>query len=563
MTHPHEFYRFLLDTSLHWELFEDTSGTIVYCSSACVEYTGYTPERFLKDSQFLECLIHKDHQEAYGRYKEAVLSGTSSEELIVQMKRVDGSVISLEFTGRRVQQGDQAITGVRTTVRRVQCEELSSGSSCIDMEHDPLTGLFNRKGILERLGTLLTHAEQNKNFSYAVIYLDIDRLKKVNDALGPSYGDELIRQVGQRLSCSSCDATWLGRLNGDEFLVLLQDINAAGVMRRVKELKAHLAQPFILSDHEVSITASIGIVLSPALYQRPEDLLRNANIAMRRAKLTRHRFKVFNSRLLEESVKTMEIEVGLNQGLARGEFFLQYQPIISLEKEILTGLEALIRWRHPKWGVISPTEFLPVAEATDFIVPLGNWVLKQACSDLVKLKATRSDMQELSISVNLSARQLAQYDLVDQVEKALAESGLEPQYLKLEITETVAMENPHLTAQRLHMLKAKGVRISIDDFGTGYSSLSYLQLLPLDSLKVDRSFVSRMHDNPDKRKIVRSVINLAHNLHLDVVAEGVEVAEQWSMLKVLDCEDGQGFYMSKPLGLDKVADLDVVGIIKR
>ncbi len=563
MTHSPEFFRFLMDCSHNWELFEDASGTTVYCSPVCLSFTGYEAKFFLEDPLFLEHVVHKDHQDAYARYKEAVFSSRTSEELTIQLQHADGSIQSVLFTGRCLYGETGTLIGVRTTVRRVAASEELERVANIDQDHDPLTGLFNRKGILDRLGRVLASAEQEKNFTYAVLYLDIDRLKKVNDALGPSLGDELIRQVGTRLAHSSCEATWLGRLNGDEFLLLLQNINAVGVVRRVKELKERLSVPFLLAGHEVTITVSIGIVLSPALYTHSEDLLRNANIAMRRAKSTRHRYKVFNSRLLEESIKATEIEVGLHQALARGEFFLHYQPIISLENEKLTGLEALVRWRHSKWGVIAPSEFLPVAEATDFIIPLGNWVLLQACNDLVALKKKRPDMQNLSISVNLSARQLAQYDLVDHVEHALSVSGLDACYLKLEVTETVAMENPHLTAQRLRLLKAKGVRISIDDFGTGYSSLSYLQLLPLDTLKVDKSFVSRMHDSPDKRKIVRSVINLAHNLHLDVIAEGVEVAEQWSMLKVLDCEDGQGFYMSKPLDLDKVACLDVAKIIKR
>ncbi|MBA4357581.1 MAG: histidine kinase, partial [Desulfovibrio sp.] len=268
----------------------------------------------------------------------------------------------------------------------------------------------------------------------------------------------------------------------------------------------------------------------------------------------RNRCKVFHSRLFVDASRQHEIEIDLHAGLRNNEFFLVYQPIIDLETNTVTSIEALLRWNHPRHGLMSPDEFLPVAEATDFIVPLGEWVLFQACADMVGTLASQGNMGHVTISVNISARQLAHHSICNTVARVLRQTGLAPQSLKLEITETIAMENPVLTAQRLHAIKALGVTISIDDFGTGYSSLASLMNFPIDTLKVDKSFVGLMDSNTEQRKIVRTIIALAHSLNLEVVAEGIEQHEQWSMLKMLDCQSGQGFLFSHPVDVDTLRE---------
>lgn len=289
--------------------------------------------------------------------------------------------------------------------------------------------------------------------------------------------------------------------------------------------------------------------------ERGDDLLRNANIAARRAKPTHHKYKVFTAQLLASVIKAAELDVSMPQALANREFILEYQPICSLETLKLHGMEALVRWNHPKWGKIPPDEFIPIAEENGFIVSLGRWVLEKACQDMRALLDAKPHFHNLTMSVNLSGRQLNQFDICSQIKAVLDATGLPPRNLKIEITESVAMSKPKATAIKLNELKQLGIQISLDDFGTGYSSLSYLQSFPLDGLKVDKSFVCMMDRNPKKRKIVNSVINLAHNLKLNVVAEGIELNDQWAMLKALDCEHGQGFLLSRPTTLEAILDL--------
>lgn len=419
--------------------------------------------------------------------------------------------------------------------------------------HDPLTGLPNRSLCLDRLRQAIERSKRRDNYQYAVIFLDLDRFKVVNDSLGHHVGDRLLENVARRLRDCVRGLDTVARLGGDEFVILLEETGShREIVRIVKRIRAAMAEDFSLCGHDIHVTASMGILISPALYDKPEELLRSANIALHRAKDEgRNRFKVFNTRMLEDAIRLMNLEHDLRQALLRGEFYLDYQPILALRDRRMTGFEALVRWRRPGRGVVSPMDFIPVAEDTGLIVPLGRWVLEEACRTMAAWQREFPETQGMSMSVNLSAKQLNQSSLVEDVERILRATGLDPRALKLEITETVIMDNPEVSILRLKRLKALGVRLSVDDFGTGYSSLSYLQRFPIDTVKVDRAFVSDIASE-ENRKIVGAVVTLAHSLGLDVVAEGVELEAQSEVLNGFLCEAGQGFLFSRPVDRESV-----------
>jgi diguanylate cyclase (GGDEF)-like protein/PAS domain S-box-containing protein len=414
--------------------------------------------------------------------------------------------------------------------------------------HDPLTSLPNRALCLDRIRQAIERSKRRDNYQYAVIFLDLDRFKVINDSLGHHMGDRLLENVARRLRDCVRGLDTVARLGGDEFVVLLEETGShREVVRIIKRIRTSMSEVFAISGHDIHVSASMGVVISPAMYDKPEELLRNANIALHRAKAQgRNRFKVFNTRMLEDAIRLMNLENDLRLALSRREFRLDYQPILALRDRQLTGFEALVRWHRPGKGIVPPLDFIPVAEDTGLIVPLGLWVLGEACRTMAGWQHEFPEFAGLSISVNLSARQLGQPSLVDDVEGILRATGLDPHALKLEITETVIMDNPEMSILRLKRLKSLGVRLSVDDFGTGYSSLSYLQRFPIDTLKVDRAFVSGI-ESPENRKIVGAVVTLAHSLGLDVVAEGVEQESQSSVLTGFSCEAGQGFLFSHPL----------------
>ncbi len=547
-----EVYKLLCDSAPHCEYLEDAEGLVVYASPSC--------EKLLGEGctvRNLEQLLSEYDLTAYKTYRSLLLASDQTLWRAFRLHPLEGGVAEALLCGRRVIAPDDSVW-LRMSLTFVVDDVHEQLSRLLGMV-DPLTGLARKEYVLHRLLDLKERLQANPDLGFAGVYVDIDRLKKINDAYGPSMGDQIIKEAARRLRENVPDHALVARLGGDEFFVVLENVTTRVTIRIVKTLLAVFAQPFALADQEVSLSAGFGVVVSPVILDKPEDIIRYANIAVRTAKLSRHRFKVFNQAMLERSIKRMELEIDLYRGLKQGEFFVRYQPIFSLETQRMTGVEALLRWQHPKWGEVQPSEFIPIAEETGFIIPLGIWVLKKACEDMREMLNSSEQLREMSVSVNLSQHQLALHDIVDQVLRVLDETGLDPKHLKLEITETVAMANPEITAEKIRHLMNLGVRMSIDDFGTGYSSLSHLQSLPIDTIKVDKSFVSRMNSNPKKRKLVRSVINLAQNLRLKVVAEGIEMNEQWSMLKALDCEGGQGFLFAKPLSKEAILDIIATG----
>jgi len=416
------------------------------------------------------------------------------------------------------------------------------------------------------LTCLYGRATRQKDLKFAILFLDVDRFKVVNDSLGHLVGDQLLIAFSQRLqqSLRSTDAITrlhvthtLARLGGDEFTVVLDDLeNEADAVAVAERVMRGLREPFNIAGNELYVGVSIGVALNTTGGENPEDLLANADIAMYCAKNDgRNRIQLYGPEMRASAMARMQLETEMRRGIERGEFQNWYQLIVDLDTGEINGLEALLRWNHPTRGMIQPTEFIPVAEETGLIIPIGTAVLREACRDLWCLQQVYPSPTPLSISVNLSCRQFTQPDLVEQIESILLETGLAATSLKLEITETMVMDDPEAAKTMLRRLKALGVKLEIDDFGTGYSSLSYLRSYPLDTLKIDRSFISDMENDTEKAEITRTITTLAQNLGLEVIAEGIESEEQRVFLKKMGCKYGQGYYFCRPLDAAAARDL--------
>ena len=424
--------------------------------------------------------------------------------------------------------------------------------------HDKLTGLPNRTLFMDRLRHAIARSKRHTDYSFAVLFLDLDRFKVVNDSLGHMVGDQLLNAIADRLRTCLRDEDTIARIGGDEFTILLEDIEDTSDATHVaKHIQQELTLPFHLGGHElggheVFTAASIGIALSDPsgspCYERPEELLRDADTTMYRAKVSGNAgIEVFNPTMHTQAVALLQLETDLRRAIERQEFRIHYQPLVSLSGNRIIGFEALLRWQHPERGLISPAEFMPVAEETELIVPIGWWLLREACRQMQTWQEQFQDNPPLTMSVNFSGKQFLQPGLIEQIDQLLQETALDPKSLQLEITETMLMENTEAATATLEQMSALNPQLYIDDFGTGYSSLSYLHRLPIDGLKIDHSFVSRMDVDSDNLEIVRVIATLAHNLGMDVIAEGVETIEQLAQLKALNCKYGQGNFFSKPI----------------
>src|SRR6266853_99645 len=430
---------------------------------------------------------------------------------------------------------------------------------------DPLTGLPNRLLFIDRVGRLIKHLKRRKDHLFAVLFMDLDGFKMINDSMGHLVGDQLLLGVANRLEkClrSTDTVARLGetftvaRLGGDEFTVLLDHIkDPSDAKRAADRMMKSLTAPFILGGKEVFTSVSIGIALSTSAYESPEDILRDADTAMYRAKsLGKARFEVFDADMRASVMARLQLETDLRHALEREEFRNFYQPIVALASGEIVGFEALLRWQHPTRGLLGPEEFITVAEETGLIRDLGWWNLREACRQMAEWRADYDAYSQLTMSVNLSPKQFLQTNLVEDIGNLLRELKLPPQALKLELTESTVMGDPSAAIEMLQQIKSLGISLAIDDFGTGYSSLSYLHRFPLDTLKIDRSFISSIGAGEDM-EIARTIFPMALNLHLDVVAEGIETIEQLVVLKKLQCKYGQGYYFSKPLSADEAGSL--------
>jgi diguanylate cyclase (GGDEF)-like protein/PAS domain S-box-containing protein len=423
--------------------------------------------------------------------------------------------------------------------------------------HDGLTGLPNRTRLGDRLSLAVERARRSAGYRFAVLFIDLDRFKIVNDSLGHDLGDRLLVDLSRRLESCVRKLDTVARLGGDEFAILLDGItgpeDATLVAARISET---LTRPFDLNGHEFSTTASIGIAYSSPGYERHEDILRDADTAMYRAKANgKNRYEVFDAGMHARAVEALRVEAELRRAVESGEIVPYYQPVIALSTGELAGFEALARWHHPQRGLVGPADFIPLAEETGLIAPLGISVLRQACEQMGRWDREFQWAQALSMSVNVSVRQFRQLDFAEEIRSSLAAAGIAPERLRLEITESALMDDAAGAVETLRQLKSIGVRLAIDDFGTGYSSLSYLHRFPIDALKIDRSFVTRMSTDRESRGIVKTIITLGDELGMDVVAEGVETAEHRDALAGFACEYGQGYFFSRPLDDAGAAEL--------
>ena len=435
------------------------------------------------------------------------------------------------------------------TLRNISAAKQQEVSLIQQAFHDTLTGLPNRDLFMDRLGHALARTHDQPEVLMALLYIDLDRFKVINDNLGHQVGDELLVKIAARLRSQLRPEATIARLGGDEFAVLLENIaTSSTAIDLAEQIQAAIAEPLLLQQQEVYVDASIGIALGPAAYKTAGDWLRDADAAMYQIKdnPSQH-WHVFDSSLQVQQDLRLRTEIELRQALMGNELRLHYQPIVTLNSEEICGFEALVRWQHPTRGLLMPGEFIHIAEATGLIIPLGWWVLAEACRQMQVWTLEFPAMADFTVSVNMSSKQFSQQNLVAKIQQILAETGFEANRLKIEITEGVLIDHSDSIIATLEQIKALGIKLLVDDFGTGYSSLSYLHRFPFDCLKIDRSFIENADQDFEKLEILQSVVRLAWNLGLDVVAEGVETPRHHAQLKALRCELGQGYLFSRPL----------------
>jgi diguanylate cyclase (GGDEF)-like protein/PAS domain S-box-containing protein len=528
-----------------------TRGTIMYQSPAAEATWGYQGAELL-DKSFVD-LTHPDDQPAWRSLWEQMLqaapdaAGGIGRTIELRLRDSSGTWRHAEVVTTNLLH-DAAVQGLVVTVRDVTERKTFEQQLTQQAFYDALTGLPNRVLFRDRLEQALVRAGRRKD-AVGLLFLDLDNFKLINDSLGHQVGDKLLIEAAARLRACVRNQDTVARLGGDEFVVVLELLAGEEDALPVAKAIAHqFSRPFILDDREVVVTVSIGIAVSTAGQEHADNLLRNADVAMYRAKSDgRARYVVFDPSMHTDSLARLELENDLRRALQHDELRVYYQPIITMGTGKITEVEALVRWQHPTRGLVSPSDFIPIAETTGLIIPLGLWVLEEACRQAAAWHGQFPTQPPLTLSVNLSPRQFQDPTIVADVARALKKSGFPANCLKLEITEGIIMEDVEATIRKLWELKGLGLQIAVDDFGTGYSSLSYLKRLPLDVLKIDRSFVSGIGHNQEDTAIVHAIMAMAKSLNFKVTGEGIETADQLALLEQWGCDSGQGYLFSKPL----------------
>jgi diguanylate cyclase (GGDEF)-like protein/PAS domain S-box-containing protein len=531
----------------------DESARIRYVSPAVQAVLGL-PADTLQGHSALGTVHPRDRRAVREMLDRTLLRPETVHSIEFRVRHRAGEWRTLRATVQNLLQ-EPAVGGIVVNAEDVTEQHAFQAELARHAFRDPVTGLANRALFMDRLDHTLTGLCRRTDV-VAVMFMDLDRFKFVNDVLGHAAGDELLRQVGQRLKSCIRQGDTVARFGGDEFTLLLDGISGVEQATEIAErILAAMAVPFQIDGRETFISASIGIVMSGLQVARPEEMLRNADVALYRAKTTgKSRFVVFDEPMSASVTERLDLETRLYQALERGELQLYYQPEIDLRTQRIVGVEALVRWRHPERGFLSPSEFLPIAEETGLVWMIGRWVQQEACRQSAEWALDYPDVP-LMMSVNLSAREFQNPDLIKDVQRLLEEADVDPSRLRLEITETMLIEDGEVATQTLWALKELGIRIAIDDFGTGYSSLGYLRHLPVDVLKIDRTFVRELEQDAASRSIVEAVVGLARALELEVTAEGIETPEQLHRLLELGCHLGQGYLFSTPVPASRLGEL--------
>jgi diguanylate cyclase (GGDEF)-like protein/PAS domain S-box-containing protein len=567
-----ELFRLVSENAGDMIALVDMDGNRLYNSPAYQKVLGYSAEELSATPAFEQ--IHPDDRHRVIEAAEHARRTGEGRTLEYRIRHKDGTWRVLESSASTILdktgKAEKMVIVNRDVTARKHAEEKLLHQNF----HDTLTGLPNRSLFLDRVQRAFIHSMRHPEYKFALLFIDVDDFKKFNDSFGYAAGDAVIVELSTRLASSlrrhqkvarlalmphGDDS--LARLGSDEFGVLLDDIkDPSDAIRVANRIQEAVAAPFAFNGQEVFSSASIGIVMSSTDRDRAEDLLRDADIAMCRAKTAgKARCEVFDSEMHARAVHRLRLERELRAAVARGEFVVNYQPIVRLETGQITGFEALIRWQHPERGLVQPNDFIDLAEETGLIVPMNRWLLREICQQGRIWQSRFPSEPPLTVTTNITSKELLQEDLVSSIRQTLQQTAMSPRNLQLEIRETVAMADAENAAHVLARLKELGVRLSIDDFGTGYSSLSRLQGLPLDTLKIDRSFISDMHDDADKREIVRVIVMLGQQLGMKVVAEGTETADQVKYLKDLGCDYAQGYFFSRPVSARAFEELLAAG----
>jgi diguanylate cyclase (GGDEF)-like protein/PAS domain S-box-containing protein len=534
---------------------------LLYLNPAAEKVYGRSTSEFFNNPNLWLEVVHPEDRDRMAKTTQQMLE-QGYLKVEYRILRPDGKVRWLS-SRRHVTYDDNGIPKrIDGIIHDITEQKIAQEQLVYEALHDALTGLFNRNLFMERVDNALQRLKRHPETLFAVVFIDLDRFKTINDSLGHQIGDQLIISTARRLESLVRTTDTIARLGGDEFVILLDPIDDINDAIRIAERIAHKLQlPLTLDGRQVFTSASIGIALSGLNYVFGAELLRDADIAMYRAKAKgKACYEIFDKEMYTQAIAQLQLENDLRQAIERQEFLVYYQPIVSTKTANLTGFEALIRWHHPQRGLVSPAEFIPVAEETGLIVPIGEWILTSVCEQIKSWQQQFSSHPK--ISVNLSVKQLRDVEFIAKIDRILLKTGIEGRSLQLELTESMLMDKIEVLLEILSQLRSRGIQLSIDDFGTGYSSLSYLHRFPVNYLKVDRSFVKGLSSNVESLKITQSIVELANNLNIAAIAEGVETEEQLVRLRQLGCEYVQGYLFSPPLTVQEATKLFQQAIAK-
>lgn len=542
-----ERYRMVADYNYDWESWIDPNGVPIYVSPSCERISGYPPERFMQEPDFIQRIIHRDDLSMWQSFMEDT-EARDEESLDFRIHDRNARVKWVSLVKHAISNDDGEPLGIRVSMRDVTNRKRMEDQLKHSALHDMLTGLPNRVLFIDRVSQAMERSALSGDY-FGVMFINLDRFQAVNDHYGHNVGDKLMVRIGVKLRQVVRSSDTVARFGGDEFGILIESFSRKSDARALIEaIHDSFKESVEVDGLSFTISASIGYDIVRGSTVDSEEVVHNAQVAMNKAKARgKNRFVSYNKKMREGVVNVLAVEQDLKRGLEAREFEVFYQPIVNLGDGKLYGFEALSRWRHSERGLVSPGEFIPVAEETGLIVELGKQVLEKACATLANWREKYSIAKELNIAVNISAKQFAETTLAGEVESILQRTQLPSGALKLEITETVVMLDAMKSVNQLNALKKLGILLSIDDFGTGYSSMSYLQKFPTDQLKIDLSFVQRMETAPENIEIIRAIVNMAHSLRLRVVAEGIENERQRDLLYSLQCDYGQGYLYSRPM----------------